>query len=264
MSDSGGIIAAVIVAQIVPAAVCLYGAYWAFSIRKALAGKKYRRHAFLLGVLSVLVGMVGFITYSTNQLVSDLFAVYYSVLFIFTFAFIDSAVPLARRSDPLLRSVLGWDKLRVALWVDTAALVAVLVIPVSLTGNQPLVPNASQLVNAFSNILWPIFAITLFAASGAALVIGARRSRDPFFQGSLKWLGLCLIAWMAVFAVDSLLFIAFPSVSTFDFYYSYYALPYGILTIIAAYFLYRCARSLAPISPFVHQSTGSPSQEGAA
>jgi hypothetical protein len=257
MSDSLGIIVAVVVSEVAPAAICLYAAYWAFSVRKALAGRMYRRHAFLFGVLCVIVSMLGFLTYSPNQVINDLLILFYSVVYIFLFAFIDSTVPLAKRSDPLLRSMLGWDRLRIALWIDTGALVIINAISQELYAS-------SQPVSFLLSILYLVSASILFGVSGVALVIGARRSRDPFFRRSLKWLGLVLIVVALTFVNDNLLSYLVPNLSTFDFYYSYYALPSGLLTVVYTYFLYRSARSLAPISSFQESEPGSLPQVGAA
>jgi len=244
---------------VVPAAIALYAAYWAFSVRKALAGRMYRRHAFLLGVVCVVVAIIGFVTYSPNQTINYLIAAFYSGVFVFLFAFFDSTVPLARRSDPLLRSVLRWDKLRVALWIDTGAL-AVLNVLFQGAYSGP----TSSLGAALADILWPTLAIILFGASGAALFIGARRSRDPFFQTSLKWLGLVLIVVMLQFVVDTSLSFLVPNLTNFTYYYSYYALPSGFLSIVYTYFMYRSARSLAPMSSLADSDLGPLPQVGAA
>jgi len=259
MSDSIGIIAAVVVAEVIPAAICLYAAYWAFSVRKALAGRMYRRHAFLLGVLCVILAALGFLTYSTTEVLNILLALFISGVFIFLFAFIDSTVPLARRSDPLLRSVLRWDRLRIALWVDTLALAVVNAISQSLYS-----ASTPAQVGLLLNVLWFVLAAILFGASGVALVIGARRSRDPFFRRTLMWLGLSLLVTVLTFVIDTVLTILLPNLSTFDFYYSYYTLPSGFLTIVYTYFLYRSARSLAPVSSFTEPELGSVPQVGAA
>jgi hypothetical protein len=259
LSDSLGFVSAVVVSEIVPGAIALYAAYWAFSVRKALAGRMYKRHAFFLGVLCVIVSMVGFLTYSTTPVINDLLTVFYSGVFIFLFAFIDSTVPLARRSDPLLRSVLRWDKLRIALWIDTGALVVMNAFSsAEYSGSTP------GQVGFLLNILWFVFAAVLFGVSAAALVIGARRSRDPLFQRNLKWLGLVLIVVLLEFVYDTVSASLFPNLSQFDFYYSYYALPTGLLAIVASYFLYRSARSLAPISFLAESEPRSPKQVGSA
>jgi hypothetical protein len=242
--------------EFVVAAVWLYAAYWAFSVRKALAGRMYRRHALLLGVVGVLVAVVTFLTYSTNPAITDLISIYTSALFILLFAFIDSTVPVARRSDPLLRSILGWDRLRVVLWIDAAALGAANTIPSFL-------PSNSEIGNLLSGVLWLVFALPLFGVSGAALVIGGRRSRDPIFRRSLRWMGLVLIMVVAVF-VDETLISSLPWVTEFEFYYSAYGLPAGVLSAIAGYFLYRSARSLAPISSLTEAEPGPLPQVGTA
>jgi hypothetical protein len=255
LSDSLGIISAVVVAEVIPGAIALYAAYWAFSMRKALAGRMYGRHASLLGYLCVVVSILGFITYSTDQTINALLTLFSTGGFVFVFAFIDSTVPLARRSDPLLRSVLGWDKLRIALWIDTGILVVVNVLTqLFYSANWPLILN----------ILWFASATILFGASGMALVIGARRSRDPFFQKSLKWLGLALIFAVMEFVPDTAISFLVPNVTQFDFYYSYYAVPSGLAAIAVAYLLYRTARSLAPISSLAESDPESSPQVGTA
>ena len=247
---------AAVAGEFVVAAVWLYAAYWAFSVRKALAGRIYRRHALLLGVLGVVVAPTAFLTYSTNQVINDLISVYISALFIFVFAFIDSTVPLARLSDPLLRNVLGWGRLRVVLWVDAAAMAIANAVPSFL-------PSNSEIGNLLSGPLWLVFALALFCPSGAALAIGARHSRDPFFKRSLKWIALILVMLVAIFADDTIIS-SLPGVSQYEFYYSYYALPAGVLAAVAGYFLYRSARSLAPISSLAQSELGLASQSSAA
>jgi len=243
MSDSLGIILAVVVSEVLPAGIAGYAAYWALSVRRALAGRMYRNHALLLGIVGILVAMVGFLTYSTNQIINDLLTVFYSAVFPFLFAFVDSTIPVARRSDPLLRSILHWNRLRFVLWGEAFALAIVTFIPAA---SPEFVGNSSAA--SLGNLVWPLLATTLFGISGAALVIGARRSRDQILKGSLKWMGLCLLVFVLGFVGDTIV-TSLPGVTTFDFYYSYYAVPTGLLSIVGTYFLYRSSRSLAPINP---------------
>jgi hypothetical protein len=243
MVDSADLFLAIaILGEVVVGSICAYAAYWAFSFRRALAGRIYRRHALLLGILAILFGASVFLTYSTNTIVSDIITLFSAAFFLFIFAFIDSTVPLARRSDPMLRSILSWDKLRIALWFCVGVLTVDNLLPLL----SPAAAN-SDLGAFLENIGWFITATIVFGCSAVALVVGARRSRDPIFKGSLRWLGLLCLAAVLIFAVDTGLS-ALPGVTLYDFYYSYYGLPSGICAIFAAYFLYRSARALAPMS----------------
>jgi hypothetical protein len=87
----------------------------------------------------------------------------------------------------------------------------------------------------------------MFGASAAALVIGTRRSADPVLKMSLKWLGLALIFYVLSFVINPIVGLTIPTLTQFEFFYSYYALPSGVVGIVSAYCLYRSARSLAPI-----------------
>jgi predicted membrane protein len=247
MSDSFEIALTIIIAYIVPATIAFYAAYWAFSIRRALAGRIYRSHALWLGSTCILLASTGLFTYSTNSIVNTVLGVYYGVLFVVLFAFVDSTVRVARRSDPHLRSILLWEKLRIVVWIDIAALEVFQAIFVIVPLVSPTFPNSPQGVT-FLNIagyLYPVFSVIPFVAGAPALLIGARRSRDTVLQGSLKWLGVVF----ALIVVSILEGNFFPSgINQFNQYYSYYAIPGGIIGILSAYAIYRSARSLAPMN----------------
>jgi hypothetical protein len=235
MPDSLGFLVAVVFAEVVPAALFLYASYWAFSIRRGLVSRIYRNHALLLGAVGVLVGIGTFLTYSTNQVVDALFGVYYAALFLVIFGLVDSIIPVARRSDPLLRSIIGWERFRIPLWVDAFAL--------------GLVQVADYLFyNSFLNdFILPVVALSVFGVSGIAIVIGARRSGDPLLRASLKWLGAVLVLSVLVFAAYAIAS-AIPGSSDYDAFYSYPALLVGAVYIMTAYALYKSARSLAPVT----------------
>jgi hypothetical protein len=243
MSDSLGFALAIVFGEAVPAGIFLYAAYWALAIRRALAGPIYRVHALWLGILGIMVASLMFIKYSGNAIQLSAVGIYTSVLFAVTFAFVDSTVMVARRSDPLLRSVLRWEGLRIALWATFIPLVLVNAIPI-LSPSFANSPAGYFLVND----LWYVLTLVVFFLAAVALVIGARRSRDPLLRASLKWLGLFLslfVVRILVAAVET----AVLGVSLSDASYSYPALPTAAIVILGAYCLYKSARSLAPISP---------------
>src|SRR2546427_6227649 len=110
MSDNLGI-ALTAAFGIVSAGIALYAAYWAFAIRRALAGPLYRNFALSLGVVCVIFGLAVFglvnLLPSVGSTISEVEnnIIYFTIISVI-FAFMDSAIRVARRSDPLLRSIL--------------------------------------------------------------------------------------------------------------------------------------------------------------
>src|SRR5208282_2621530 len=92
---------------IVAVPIYSYAAYWAFSIRHALAVRLYRRQAFGIGfiILAIWFTMGAFVLVpSTNlKLYTALTDPSFYFLFIVLFYWIDASVLATRRSDPLLR-----------------------------------------------------------------------------------------------------------------------------------------------------------------
>jgi hypothetical protein len=224
----------------VPTAIGLYAAYWALSIRRALVGRVYRSHALWLGVLiiflevnSATVNLASNNTIITLALHLILFGVIAGA-----FAFIDSTVPVARRSDPLLRSILRWGEARILLWADIALAGIFLV-------NTAVSPSFNASVVA-GFLGFPLFSIPLLVGA-AALLIGARRSKDPVFRGSLKWFGVFLLLFLVNTVLSIIESVVF-NISSYNESYSYPALVFAPVFVLAAYALYRSARSLAPMS----------------
>jgi len=249
MSNELELVLVIALGEVLPAIVFLYAAYWSFEIRRALVGRIYRRQAAWLGILAINLAAVVFITYSTNIEVEYLISLYYAVLFLVVFAYIDSVIPVARRSDPLLRGILHWGTLRYFLWFD-AFLLGVLnvgipgVIPPSFASGSSLVANLS----------WFVVASILFGFSGVAVYIGARRSRDMVLRSSLKWLGAILLITLATFVVDTTESLLIPTMTNFQFFYTYDALPSGVLYILMAYSFYRSARALSSLGRIQDES----------
>jgi hypothetical protein len=224
----------------------------------------YRNHALWLGVLGLLVAIPTSIALpSSNPLLDSLSAFYsgFPWVAVVVFAFIDSTIPVMRRSDPLLRSILHWKTLRLAMWI-LFAFNTVLGVYVSLY--SPTCWSASNTLAcasfAVSNSVW-LQAATGATAGGyflwstvlplilgaAALLIGTKRSRDMVLRESVKWLGLGLLSvcvgLVLVGGIDSMLNLS-------DYYatYSYGAIPWEAVFFIMGYALYRSARSLAPLN----------------
>ncbi len=214
---------------IIPAAVSLYAAYWAFAIRKALVSRIYRNQALWLGAFCLVFAVTNFVhPYTNTQTISELLGTFYVVFFVAIFAWVDSTILVARRSDPLLRSILHWEKLRFVLWAWLLELGVTLVYSGFVTN---FLTNPSSLIY----VLGPAYFLVPLVVEAPAVLVGSRRSRDPVLRGSLRWFGIFLL-------------VGILGAGTYDVYFSYPALPGAVFFILAAYALYKSARSLAPTS----------------
>jgi hypothetical protein len=239
MQDSLGL-ALGIFSYFAAAAAFLYASYWAFAIRRALVGRIYRNHALWLGILSIIVFfsvLTSLVPQGTSLLLYVLNSGPSTVAPLFLFAFIDSTIPIARRSDPLLRNILHWEKVRILAW-SVLALDELLSVYFSITN--------SFSYNGISGFLG-LFGIVILVIIGfPPLLVGARRSMDPILRRSLKWLGLALLLLLGLFFVGGLE--GALNLSAYDMTYSYGALAWNAAQIPVGYALYRSARSLAPVS----------------
>jgi hypothetical protein len=180
------------------------------------------------------------VTYSNNQIIMDALGIFYLVLNPVIFAFIDSTVRVARRSDPLLRSILNWEKLRTVLWIDEIGLAIFL----SLNFDPSLKAGINS---TLGTILFAILITIPYIGGVPALLTGARRSKDTVLRGSLKWLGVFFLFFLA-YLVEFSFLSGILGISLFNLYYSYLAIPGGIIGIIGAYAIYKSARSLVPLN----------------
>lgn len=194
--------------------------------------------AFWLGTLTALVGLSGFFTYSSNFWISVVIVVFYDILFVVVFAYLDSLVKVARRSDPLLRNIIHWEKTRYIGWAGVALIFVFNAL--SLSPSAGLANLSGELVTILISVP--------FIIGGAGVLVGATRIKDPMLRGNLKWLGLALL----VSIVEDILFLleSLAGLSNYEIYYSYWGLISFVITMVVAYCLYRAARSLAPISHF--------------
>jgi len=245
MSDNLGFALAVIFGELLPAAVGFYAAYWAFSIRRELVGRVYRNHALWLGVLCILIEAAKPFQSisSTNVTIALLLNLFTIMLLAFVFAFIDSTVVVARLSDPLFRRILHWDRLRIALWCDLG-LTAIFFV---YTAVSPSFNASAWAILGFPLVLLP------FVLGAPAVLIGARRSKDPVLRGSLKWFGAVLLLFL-ITVLLSFVELAVIGISAYDSYYSYPALAFAIPAILGAFFLYRSVMSLVPMKRLLAKS----------
>ena len=208
-----------------------YAAYWAFTIRRVLVHRLYRRQAsWVLGMGVYFVALSSFLTlaifYSVNTLyVNILGGTLIGSGFIVIFAWMDSTIRVARLSDPLSRDTLRWSRLRYFLAVVTVGGAAGSVITAMKSGFSQVAP--------FGGVLF-------FGA--LALLISATRSGDITLKKHLIWTGLCtFFLWLAsqlempLSNIQLLVQLNLPEVITYAF------------VAAGAYSLYRSAKSLVPL-----------------
>jgi hypothetical protein len=225
-------IAVVILTYIADTVMILYAAYWAFAIRRATVGHIYRNQALWLGVLSVIVLTAIVPTPTTNSaIVIVLINLPVIILALVLFSYVDATVPVARRSDPLLRDILHWGRLRPFAW-------GALILAEIWGAYGQITSN-----NTGSSVV--IGLLLLVVIGVPPMLIGARRSMDPILRKSLKWFGLSLLTLLGLLLVAlAEVAVNLPSPELLN----YSQIPYNMVALLFGYSLYRSARSLAPIN----------------
>ncbi len=227
-------------------------AYQASVIARALAVRLYRNQALGIG----LVAVANFVLVAGQTIIVALqppngggaygTTANWPLIFftwIVLFYWIDASVRASRRSDPLLRDTLLWSRVRLAVWaVMLGSMAAILIISaylVATTGlslvaqvTSPYVQPGSRGILTFLAFFPPIIFGAIY------LPIAAYRSRDPTLRRHLSWFGMFILLYLGVLLSFSLPFKSFADLGGSE------------VLLVAGYFLYRSARSLAPLNRF--------------
>ena len=223
----------VIASYAADAAIFAYAAYWAFDIRRALVGRIYRSQILWLGAVSIVLFLAIVPTPTTNNVTTIILSnLPVIALALVLFAFVDSTVPVARRSDPQLRNILHWGRVRVGAW--TALFL------VEIFGAYGEVTSS----NTGSSVVLGLLLLTVIGAP--PMLIGARRSSSPNLRGTLKWFGLGLLSSLGLPLVTIAEVLAGVPSTVGPF--SYAQIPYNAVAMLFGYSIYRSVRSLAPIN----------------
>src|SRR2546426_3897191 len=222
---------AFLVLWLIVAVTFSYATYWAFTIRRVLVHRLYRRQATWVGRMGVyFVALSSFLTLALSTGVNSLYVNVVGGLligsgFITIFAWMDSTIRVARLSDPLSRDTLRWSKLRYFLGFVTAGGAIGSVITAIDSGFSQVAPFGGAL---------------FFGA--LALLISARRSGDITLKKHLIWTGLCtFFLWFASQVEMPLSNIQLRAQLNLSEVMTYAFVAAG------AYSLYRSAKSLVPL-----------------
>jgi hypothetical protein len=242
-----------------------YAAFWALNIRRHLKVKLYRHQALGIGLVAICAG---WFTYSLDGAVNYLPAVFfqYPLDGIFFYSFLaclapllywtDSSLLAARDSDPLLRDVLHWGRIRIFLWGAVAICLgsggAYLVYEAVFHYQQEVQAGNSVYLLGVPTILNIIAVIVPLgvplAAAPIFLPVAIRRTKDLTLRRHLKWFGLGA-AFLVLGTLATLLLTTGTSCSPQPTCAHQILFPIAFLTFYtaSAYSFYRSARAVIPI-----------------
>lgn len=228
-------------------AVYGYAAYWGLAIRRRLVMGAYRAQALGVGAVAIYFFVIGLANSAlpvgpgssgTPVLVNALVDTGYLAIILY---WIHTTVTVARRSDPFERDTLSYGVTRY-VWITAI----VLFVAVSLVYNPiGLVITAAVPLSSFYLVLALAPWVTGASFGGALLLLSASRSRDRTLRSHIRWLG--------IFALVSLVNIVAGSVwresggntgTNAGAIFSFFVVG----QTLAAYCLYKSAKSLAPIA----------------
>lgn len=211
-----------------------YGAIWANRIRRALMTPLYKERARWVEIVAIFFAVLVAsnllirITAPANFYLSFLEYCITNAAGIVTLAWIDTTIKMARRTDPLNRNTIKWKQLRYVFWTFTFITTTGSLISVVYNHVNFFAPGGTGGAFITGSFGWVLFGFI-------ALLLSSRRSKDPTLKEHLKWFGLFLFL---VFIVDTVLSAEI----------AIFRIIGEILLAFDAYFLYKGAKSLAPLS----------------
>jgi hypothetical protein len=223
--------------------VSVYAAYWAFEIRRALAGRLYRSQALGIGLVALIpsvvqIGLTG--TY-LNVLPGEFQYALPVVAALIIYYWTDASVRAARRSDPLSRDTLHWSRLRyVLLGVIIIALIygSLNVSYDALNGITGFTTSTSFAPSSYF-FIFIIAPIIIPLITGAVILpVAGLRSKDPVLRKHLQWFGFFALSLLTITIGLSILFYN-PLQSL---------LVQDLGCVIGGMCLYKSDKSLAPIN----------------
>jgi hypothetical protein len=227
---------AALIVGLISISIGIYASIWAFKIRKAIVVQVYRNQALGIGMIALLVVIL--------ELVFDVAEIFYpflaglSPLYLQMTAlvllyWINASVNAGRRTDPLQRNTLHWEKLRfVILGLSIFEIISSYVI----IAYNPGLFKPTNILPAFW-LFSPLF--ETMGAGAVILPIVARRSGDRSLRRHLQWFGRLGVVILMALPIGILTFETNEVVNS---------LSIPILLIAAAYCLYKSVKSLVPLN----------------
>jgi len=234
--------------------ICLIAAASALNERRGMSVRTRRNLAIGIALVAVALAWLELNFIINHPTCCNLVGDGYSFLQtdvpgLIIFYWIDAAVLVSRRADPLLRDTLHWSRVRIVLWgillfsASVYLFVILLYFDVIVRksigsgfNGAPFGNNIITYLGSASEVLIPLLVAPIM------LVIVWRRSRDPTIRKHLKWFAFAAIALLFGAIIGDT---GGPNL-TFGIIFAE-AVPLG--GCVAAYCLYKSARSLVLIAP---------------
>ncbi len=253
-----------IIGAVAISAIFGFAIYTALGIRRTFSVGLYRDQALGVALIAliILVNILSNIIFSyiPPNVPSDF--LYSNVGIIGEIAFllwfpifyywIDNSELAARKSNPFLRDILHWQRVRVYLGpliytsIVSAGCVVVIqtiffgVSPVSMVSEEAVPPNFPLIVSILFQLI-PSFIlfIGLRVLAIIALPIAAWQTRDPLLRKQIYWLGIFFILNFVGGALQGAILNPFEALLVLD-----------AIVFLNGYCLYKSARSLVPTYSF--------------
>ena len=218
------------IAGLAASAVALLAVYRSLTISKSLVTRVYRTRAYWLAVLMIIYAAFSLVP-TTSAIESDISDI---LFFMFLFAlliFIDSNVAVGREIDFFHKDILHWHTVRVPLFaaIIGGTAVAILAIVESF--------GSSSGIGFF--VYFAILGVAFTYSGAAMLVISSPEFTTEQSKKFVRMLGFAIVSYVLFLTLFIPLDAIYPSLGD---------VVTGFITIAAAYFFYRAAMSLSPIS----------------
>jgi hypothetical protein len=230
--------ASIVVFLVAQAGILLFGAYRGIEIARSMVGSLYRRRAYWIPVLMVVIVLNNFVSnFSPQNLIGGIASLATPfVLVLVLLRVVSAGIGVAIQTDFFHRDTLHWATLgRVASLVMVVSLLlgfGAIFVLYEFYQSPADVPELLQLAVVQFEVLF----VVIFSYEAVVLLVASLRTSDKTFRNHVRFLGLALALALVTNAID------LPS-NGLDIY----ALAdYGI-GVIATYFLYRSVMSLSVV-----------------
>jgi hypothetical protein len=216
-----------------------YSSFWAFSIRKVLFEKIYRKRALWTGCFATYSGLeialIVYLPYIAGSLAINIaWIVLGSALLLILTAWTSSTIKVVQSLDPFHRNRMKWRQSEKLVWLFSAIIVALNIFPaLSMFGYVNYASALTLLGNLQLTLFVALFIYLILVAVSYQSAIPDRLMKA--YIGSFLWLLIVLMLNIVLSPVSSGLGLSIGP----------FALTDGLL-ILSAFFMYRMSKSLVP------------------
>lgn len=221
-------------------AIALLAVYRSLTIGKSLLTRVYRTRAYWLAVLMIILALMVLPFPYPSAVESD---ISFYGFFVFLFAlliFIDSNVAVARDIDFFHRDILHWRTIRLPMIGISAAGTVTILVAISVGISADSFASELGLLGYF------ILLGVVFAYSGGAMFVIARRSYDRTMKKFVKMLGFAILSYVLFLTLFIPLDAIYPQLGD---------VVTDFILIAAAFYFYKAAMSLSSVERIAKEAT---------